>query len=492
MDAETRARPPAPSVRTCVLVVAAWLAVTAWRAFDERLVFSDSAVYAVLSQSLAEGRGYRRIDQAGAPRYGYYPFLYPAMLAPLRAAGVPLAGLCAVNIAWGAVFLWVFLRRFSGRVPAGLALAAALLAGMGALHEHALMIMSDVSAAALVLLGLAAAERWGASERLLCREGMLAAGCLLAAVWTRDAALAGLAAACSWIVLDAPRREGRWRKVLLLALVVGAGWAAWTACAGSQNLRVSLLSQKADPSRPMGTADWVLRLRNAALVNHPVFAARVLLPWHPDRPPPVFCFAFALLALAGWLAGLFGRRDPSDHLLPAVAIMLAVAECLNDRYLIPVAPILLVCAVRGLLLPAGRLPLLRTAAAAALWGLAAFGLLWHAAVPFGNRDYTGEMIAIARRAAPLLRPGECVLSDDTACLHQHAGIPGVSTFGGAEAAELAVASGRVRFIVVEANLRRNPRMACVVAPILGRHEGRLRERWRLGQTVYHEVLRPHE
>ena len=129
--------------------------------FDPTLSLGgDDARYLGLADALASGRGYRDLLRPGEPLHGLYPPLYPALLAPIRAAGGGLAACKALSVVAGAVALlfgYALARRRLG--VAGATAFGAALALNPTLLEHSHQALSEACFFAFLLASLYFAER---------------------------------------------------------------------------------------------------------------------------------------------------------------------------------------------------------------------------------------------------------------------------------------------------------------------------------------------
>jgi len=122
------------------------------------LIHSDSAVYIVLGESLAEGKGYLF---NGEPCIKYPP-VYPLMLAPVHAMfGQNMTAIQSVGALSGVVALWVFYVLLRMRLPCPTALALTVLAATSTWFQSyaAACATSGVPYAMFSLLAVWYAER---------------------------------------------------------------------------------------------------------------------------------------------------------------------------------------------------------------------------------------------------------------------------------------------------------------------------------------------
>jgi hypothetical protein len=213
----------APWIALAVAVVVALVTMTP----DLIGVFFDDAIYALLAQSIAEGRGYVYTHIPGEPAGIHYPPLWPLVLAaawklggafPENAALLKAVNpLCLGLAAAGAVVVG---RRVLG-VPSWAALAAVIV---GTTAVPMLLLtnppLSEPLFLALLFPALLAAERAVATAER--RWVVLAA--LLGALLILERTIGGVVVIATVLVLLGARR---WREALLHAAIVALCIAPW-------------------------------------------------------------------------------------------------------------------------------------------------------------------------------------------------------------------------------------------------------------------------
>ncbi|MCO5170271.1 MAG: hypothetical protein M9894_28380 [Planctomycetes bacterium] len=382
-----------PADRRCVLLLLAAVALL-WAprlggAMDLRY---DAGVYHILGTSLHEGRGYRLLNEPGAPEAVQYPPLLPALVAAhqaLAGSAAPEAvgpwlrvTYCVLHALY-AVACFALARRL---LPTGLALAAALIPTLHGLS----LFLSDLLFAELpyALLGVLLAlvvERTRGDERP--RHLALAGALGAAAALLRTAGVALLAA---WVGEALLRR--RWRQGLARAAVALIPVVAWQAhvarVQASDDWRAPAYEyQRApyqfnnvtyrenvallDPFRPelgrLSAADLTARLvRHAARM--PLALGETISATEPDwrrlalRPQALHrrlrhladLVAFPLAALGllaiGGLVRIARRGHPLGPLYALVATLLVCSTpwpIQFVRYLTPLQPFLAIGLVAG-------------------------------------------------------------------------------------------------------------------------------------------------
>lgn len=220
----TRLRTHADALAVAVLVL---LSVTLWipRLAGPLDLRWDAGVYYVLGTSLAEGQGYRLLNEPGAPHAIQYPPLLPLLVAAhqrLLDTRDPAVVGHALRWTFAALFVaYVLLvHRFARRwLPSGWALVATLLV---ALHLNLILlsdlVFADLPFALATVLFLLLAER-----RAHWSHGLVAG----AAYLVRSTGIAALAA---WVADAVLRRRVRdaLARVALAALPV----VAWQVYVG--------------------------------------------------------------------------------------------------------------------------------------------------------------------------------------------------------------------------------------------------------------------
>lgn len=190
----------------------------------------DAGVYYILGTSLAEGRGYRLLNEPGAPEAVQYPPGLPALVAAHQLAlgtsdpdevGPWLRRTFCLLYAAYAVACYALARRW---LRPGLALAAAMVP---TLHAFSFLLSNLLFAEvpyalAGVLLALVAERAASDPERPrdLALAGLFGAAALLVRT-------AGVALLAAWVGQALLRR--RWRSALARGLVALVPFVAWQA-----------------------------------------------------------------------------------------------------------------------------------------------------------------------------------------------------------------------------------------------------------------------
>jgi hypothetical protein len=398
--------------------------------------FDDDALYLVCGKSLAEGHGYRIESLPESPAETKFPPLFPALLAavwrlnphfpdnlrlaaPLVWAGVP--ALCFLMLA-------VF-RRFGFSRNEAITLAA-LIAIHPVVTAFGSSVMSELLFTVLVFTSLDLAARDSPDWRWALAAGAVGG----AAYLTRTAAIPLILAVP---LCDLFRRRfasaGCYAAGMLPAV---AGWLVWCGVNRIQTNDPTLIFHTAYVGQFLRDLHWadlpgIVSTNAAGLVSS---AGRLLLFTVPESPAALYlCYVLGVLALSGSAQFLWKRRSavPAAGLFTAAYVaMLLIWRCPpNERYLLPLLPILLAGVaewIRGL---ADELSRRFRSARAIPAAVAAIGFVLHThasmfAVP-GIFDEDGKRLAAARDAyawtISATSPGDRFYAYDDALLYLHTG-----------------------------------------------------------------------
>jgi hypothetical protein len=307
----------------------------------------DSALYLMLGHSLAQGHGYALDGQPHA----YVPPGYPLFLAALERAG--LGSMLCLNLAMGVIGLlsvWMSYRLVSQLASRQVALLVAGLLGCNSLlHVMSALQLSDMPFTLLVLTGLCCFLRGLRGERWALEWGTLA---ILASCWVRVAGVA-LAVACAVGLLLQPRSTS--------GLRVGGNVAALLAgVAATLGIFYGQYQHSLQVEHSLPPASYMAAVQ--ALISEPIgsLLARALkntyesagemprflmgIPGHP--------LAALAVCLVPALVGLGRRLARREFLIAPAVAGYAAGIVLNlpagARYLLPVAPLLLLYYLEGL------------------------------------------------------------------------------------------------------------------------------------------------
>lgn len=189
----------------------------------------DAGVYYILGTALAEGRGYRLLNEPGAIEAVQYPPLLPAMVAAVQwvlgaesplVVGVALRRLYLLLWCGNALATYALARRYLSPVLAGLA------AVMASLHMYA-VFLSDLLFAELPYVGVTLLALLTFTRPSGRGRAMLLMALALAALYLRSVgAIVGLALAAAALA------GGRRRLAAALAALVVTGVLGWQGYVG--------------------------------------------------------------------------------------------------------------------------------------------------------------------------------------------------------------------------------------------------------------------
>lgn len=343
----------------------------------------DNAIYMILGEALREGAGYRDLYLPDTPIHTKYPPLYPAGLAVLGwLGGLQLFKLASLACTAGAVWLTARLgRRLIGAAPA--LLAAGLVALHPVLLDYGHWVLSEAPFVLLALLSLWWLER---AEEEGARAFGLGVAAAVAAFLTRTAGLPLLAAAVALPLLA--RRWGRAAAAASAAAAAMAGWAAVQGAAppGQAGYLEELLLR--DPYDPAAGAVGPAELLARAAGNAWAYLSEVLPAALAGMPPHelggatvALGFGVAALALGGWIVRALHRLGAPELFtaLYAGLIVLWPEAWTDARFLLPLAPLLLLYAMGGAAAAGRRWAGRGTAVAIAAALLIALPAVWSAA-----------------------------------------------------------------------------------------------------------------
>ena len=372
----------------------------------------DAGVYYILGQSLAEGRGYRLLNEPGAIEAIQYPPVLPALAAVHQLAlgtADPVVVGHALRLTMALLFLGYALAAFAlarRYLSSGFALVAALLAIMNA----QVLFLSDYFAADLPYTAV--------STFFFVAPPGIAAGALAAGAF--GLRTAGVALLAAWVADRLLR--GRYREAILRAMVAAAVVGSWQLYvhrvkSGSEFSRPAYTYQRApyqfynvgyvenmayvDPFRPeLGLATrrdlaerlWTnLRaiptgLGEAATLQRGWFVGEVarVREHFPSLAPPEWTISLTLGVLSAMVVGGLVLLARSGHWLLGLYVAGSIALIVVTpwpgqfgRYLVPLAPILALAfvAVPAALADRARVTRARSWRAASLGGLAVIGFV---------------------------------------------------------------------------------------------------------------------
>ncbi len=308
----------------------------------------DNANYMILGESLRNGAGYRDLYLPTEPLHAKYPPLLPALLAVLGwLGGLQLYKLAMLACTVTAVWLTIQVgRRLLGDGPA--LLAGLLLAVNPVLLEYAHYVLSEAPFVALVLLSLWAAGRSGG------RGYGWAVVAAIAAFLTRTAGLTVLVAIPLAAALSRRfRRASLAGGIGLAVMLVWGLYQRWAAPEQAGYLRELALRDPYDPAAgSVGFGGLFARAAGNAWTYVSRVLPQTLTGLDPMAAPTLITLigvALAALVLVGWV------RRVQEHVGAAELFVLLYAGLIciwpevwtDRRFLLPLAPLLLLFAVSG-------------------------------------------------------------------------------------------------------------------------------------------------
>ena len=321
------------------LVVVLYLAVVSPHWF----ITSDSALYLMLGESLADGEGYTLF---GRP-HAHVPPGFPLLIAALTRFG--LGGMLCLNLfmtVLGLATLWLSYKLLREHVAASAAAIATLaLAVSYDMYAHSAMQLSEIPFMFLVVLGL-----WGYSRGLKGERGWMEFGsaCLVASCWVRVIGAPLVVAAAVGLVLQGGR--ARWQRTLLNAFGVATALAI-TAAAFNAQYEYAKKFYNPESYRVVFEALTLLptesRIWSPLTHTYETGAHLFRLFTGQSVPNAVGWFAPGLPILIG--LGLAIRRRQWTIALAVTGYItgLLLLNPAISRYLLPVAPLLIVFYLDG-------------------------------------------------------------------------------------------------------------------------------------------------
>lgn len=308
----------------------------------------DNAGYMILADALRSGEGYVDLYLPETPLHTKYPPGYPAALAVLGLAG-GLQLFKLFSLACTATAVWLTHRLARHRLEAEAAVAAtALVAVNPVLLEYSHYELSEAFFLAAVMAALVAyltRERW-----------LQGAGASLGAFLVRTAGLPLLVA--TWLY-HLGRRE--WRRLgatVAAGTAVAGGWALYQTLGGRSGegyLQQLVMRNPYDPAAgTAGPAELVTRSAGNLWVYTSEVLPRSLLggPLSPEGGTAAMAVGVTVgaLVLTGWLAASRDELGVPELFLPLYAgiIVLWPEQWTDRRFLLPLLPLMLVYAIRGL------------------------------------------------------------------------------------------------------------------------------------------------
>ncbi len=305
----------------------------------------DNAHYMILGDALRNGDGYRDLYLPGTPLHAKYPPGFPVLLAALGwLGGVQLFKIAMLALTTAAVWLTAHVgKRMTGE-GAGL-LAGGLLAVNPVLLEYGHYVLSEAPFIALVLLSLWSAGRGSA------RGDALAVAAAVAAFLTRTAGLTLLLAIpLAWLARRRLRPALASGGVAAAVMLLWGLYQRWAAPSQAGYLQELALRDPYDPAAgSLAPAELVTR----AAANAWAYVGRILPETltgvGPGTVTSLLGITLAGLVLVGWLRRARREVGVAEWLVLLYAGLICIwPEVWTDkRFLLPLAPLLLIFAAAG-------------------------------------------------------------------------------------------------------------------------------------------------
>jgi 4-amino-4-deoxy-L-arabinose transferase-like glycosyltransferase len=370
-------------------------------------VISDSAMYVILAEALASGRGYTEVSSAGDPVYVLAPPLFPLLLSSLVdffGRNFVLMKTFVLLFAFAALWLiYVFVRARLGEEKA--LLMASVVGISPTFFSFSHKVMSDVPYLCLSLVALHFLNRYSQEERWVTASGVGALVFISLAYLTRSLGLALLLAAPLALVLHKPVQRLSYKLLAagvfaVLCALPTLGWMARNAAVAQKATSISyanlfLANQEfnADAGRVSSVADLVPRLRHN-LYAYGQGMATLIFPALLPTGHNLIAMAVAVPLFIGFLLTLWrGRGVAEIYVAFYVLVLLLFPTPVVPRYLLPLFPFLLLYLISGVEVVAGWLRKQLTATALAGLAVALLGTNLIAAasprpeVPEAMEDY---------------------------------------------------------------------------------------------------------
>src|SRR5262245_45024377 len=205
----------------------------------------DSAVYVLLAEALANGRGYTNISYVGDPSNVQYPPFFPLILTPVVyffGRNFLLMKVVVLLFAFASLlFTYFFIERSAGEKKALLITAVLGISPTFFVYSHE--VMSEIAYLCFSLLTLHFLSRYNRERRWLTSSGASAVIFIILAYFTRSIGLSLLLAAPVSLLLLKPPGKLQYRVLAatVFAIFCALPVLAWT-------MRSSALGWSANPS----------------------------------------------------------------------------------------------------------------------------------------------------------------------------------------------------------------------------------------------------
>ncbi|MBP7148499.1 MAG: glycosyltransferase family 39 protein [Acidobacteria bacterium] len=434
----------------------------------------DDIHFLLLAEALARGAGFVNLHLPGLPIHTHYPPLYPALLAPLLAAGAPLV----VLKAWTAVLgmagfnlAYLFLVPVRGRTLALLAVLGAMLSE--SFLDVGLHCMSDgpyllFSFAALLFVRRTFAQPGPWTWNAVLAGAFTGLSVLLrtvGVVFAPAIAIYALVARAPGLALRS--RITRLAVVGAVTLAFSTPWLATLALKGGP---VSYVVELTNTNQATGAAAEAVP---GGMLRRPV-ANVIVLAKDADstdmRPVlrPIYLVLFAattILVIAGLARGIAVRRDVGAiYVVVYVVVMMAWVPS-GFRLLMPLFPLLLSALCDGLELLArgtaqARAARTRRVAAAWLAGIMVVELAVMQFAPLVNQRLHGheaqwwrEYLRAVCTLGTIADPGAIVVSQPDVLPYYLTGLQSPPLRGKRPDMRQAILDSGAKYVILSPNLR---------------------------------------
>lgn len=312
----------------------------------------DPAQYLLLAQSLATGQGYRDLFFPGHPPHVTYPFIFPALLAPIIAvAGMNFWWLHVPNVVCGALvpaLTYALVRLWEDR---NMAVLVVVFAGLSPfLFETVSSIISDVLYLALSLLAVIMLDRHLASGAASVGPRFwLALGVVWLAEFTRTV---GISLAIGVLIVLWRSASRRPRRIVLteIAAVAVVGYGAlllwwWRSAAfgvqwGSSYLTGFIPNVHNQQLVEPGTIVLWQRVAHAAHFYAAEAARLISLHLEPLLwlHAPWIRWVVVLVIVISWLSRALTRWSVLEWYVATYIGIILLWPYYSSRYLLPLMP----------------------------------------------------------------------------------------------------------------------------------------------------------
>ena len=477
----------------------------------------DAATYILLGKSLAQGHGCQDPILPGSYPFTKYPFLFPAMLAPVIGFfGIDFLAIRVevALIALMAAVAWYFYFRERLQTAAGLGLALAF-----ALHPYSVSFITRTLSETPYLLWTGISfwtfNRWKKTGQGTCLATSLA--CAVLAFFCRSAGVALFGALILGVVLEPQLWSRKVMKipatlaVVVVSLLAAAGWSFYVLFHPTPVVNYfQEMFQPVFAGRSVNFAVLLERVQANSWYYFSTISSQLLPGLRPGSAPSIIISGLLWLLLAAGAFRAARNRQLLEVFYFAFSIaMVMVWPCyLEFRFLFPLLPLMLMFGYESILLIARAMPSPNSAKAFKYASFALFSGAWlcytclvlvsqHRPNPFPpsaqsmfgfsiekpvidwsktfyayhspkNLSYLGEFIALNQLAAEIIPPQAVIASakpSDTALVTGHRCVRLPIAVNPLEAV-LYLESWNVDYLIVD---RFSPQTDLAITPLLEEH-----------------------